>query len=139
MKGLNNLAWDEDRAADLKPTGYKCPSCNMVSWNADGFETEKFCPFCSDALPRYVTQVSPERMIMLDVTDQSKIEKQFNHSTRRNEVIAAKQEEVPSPFTLEFFMVQGSGFICMAYLKDDGKWRGAFDNRELPGAIRVLE
>ena len=78
-------------------------------------------------------------MIMMDATDQSKIEKQFNHSPRRNEVMAAEQEKASSPFTLEFFMVQGSGFICMAYLKDDGKWRGAFDNRELPGAIRVLE
>jgi hypothetical protein len=44
-----------------------------------------------------------------------------------------------SPFILEFFMVQGSGFRCMAYRNDDGKWRGAFDNEELPGAIRVLE
>ena len=43
-----------------------------------------------------------------------------------------------SPFILEFFMVQGSGFRCMAYRNDDGKWRGAFDNEELPGAIRVL-
>ncbi|HTV41205.1 MAG TPA: hypothetical protein VMF08_11560 [Candidatus Sulfotelmatobacter sp.] len=44
-----------------------------------------------------------------------------------------------SPFILEFFMVQGSGFRCMAYRNDDGKWRGAFDNEVLPGAIRVLE
>ena len=44
-----------------------------------------------------------------------------------------------SPFVHEFFMVQGSGFRCMAYRNRDGKWRGAFDNEELPGAIRVLE
>jgi hypothetical protein len=43
-----------------------------------------------------------------------------------------------SPFLVEFFMVQGIGFQCMAYRNSDGKWRGAFDNRELPGAIRVL-
>jgi hypothetical protein len=44
-----------------------------------------------------------------------------------------------SPFLVEFFMVQGIGFQCMAYRNSDGKWRGAFDNRELPGAIRVLD
>ena len=130
---------DEDQAMDLKLTGYKCPSCTMVAWHNDSDEIEILCPFCSSALPHYVAQISPERMIMMDTTDQSKIEKQFSHSPRRNEVMAGEREEVPSPFTLEFFMVQGSGFICMAYLKDDGKWRGAFDNRELPGAIRVLE
>ncbi|HEX3628422.1 MAG TPA: hypothetical protein VH280_23690 [Verrucomicrobiae bacterium] len=43
-----------------------------------------------------------------------------------------------SPFVLEFFMVQGSGFRCMAYRNQDGKWRGAFDDEVLPGAIRVL-
>ncbi|HXC35806.1 MAG TPA: hypothetical protein VNV43_08020 [Candidatus Acidoferrales bacterium] len=43
-----------------------------------------------------------------------------------------------SPFLLEFFMVQGSGFRCMAYRNREGKWRGAFDDEELPGAIRVL-
>ncbi|HEY1789248.1 MAG TPA: hypothetical protein VGJ73_13905 [Verrucomicrobiae bacterium] len=44
-----------------------------------------------------------------------------------------------SPFLIEFFMVQGVGFQCMAYRNSDGKWRSAFDNRELPGAIRVLD
>ena len=44
-----------------------------------------------------------------------------------------------SPFVQEFFMVQGTGFRCMAYRNPDGKWRGAFDNAELPGAVRVLE
>jgi hypothetical protein len=44
-----------------------------------------------------------------------------------------------SPFLVEFFMVRGVGFQCMAYRNSDGKWRGAFDNRELPGSIYVLE
>ncbi|HEX3624541.1 MAG TPA: hypothetical protein VH280_03855 [Verrucomicrobiae bacterium] len=48
-------------------------------------------------------------------------------------------KDATSPFLVEFFMVQGMGFQCMAYRNADGKWRGAFDNRELPGAIRVLE
>ena len=45
----------------------------------------------------------------------------------------------PSPFLVEFFMVQGVGFKCMAYRNGDGKWRTAFDDIELPGTIRVLE
>lgn len=44
-----------------------------------------------------------------------------------------------SPFLVEFFMVRGVGFQCMAYRNSDGKWRGAFDNRELPGTIHVLD
>ena len=47
--------------------------------------------------------------------------------------------DATSPFLIEFFMVRGTGFQCMAYRNSDGKWRGAFDNRELPGAIHVLE
>jgi hypothetical protein len=50
----------------------------------------------------------------------------------------AGQDEV-SPFLVEFFMVQGVGFKCMAYMGFDGHWHGAFDNRVLPGNIRVLE
>lgn len=52
---------------------------------------------------------------------------------------ALMADEAASPFLVEFFMVQGVGFQCMAYRNSDGKWRGAFDNRELPGAIHVLE
>lgn len=48
-------------------------------------------------------------------------------------------EEEPSPFIREFFLVQGIGFRCMAYRGSEGKWRGAFSNEELPGPIRVLE
>jgi len=52
---------------------------------------------------------------------------------------AGEGGERTSPFLLEFFMVQGTGFRCMAYRNDDGKWRSAFDHRELSGTIRVLE
>ncbi|HUA66420.1 MAG TPA: hypothetical protein VME24_11265 [Alphaproteobacteria bacterium] len=51
----------------------------------------------------------------------------------------AAAEDAASPFLVEFFMVQGVGFQCMAYRNSDGTWRSAFDNRLLPGAIRVLE
>lgn len=66
----------------------------------------------------------------------------------RNEILQNNQtifnDRMPgegwaSPFILEFFMVQGRNFRCMAYRNHDGKWRGAFDHEELPGAIRVLE
>ena len=43
-----------------------------------------------------------------------------------------------SPFIFEFFLVQGISFRCMAYRDNDGKWRGAFNNMELPGAVRIL-
>jgi len=58
--------------------------------------------------------------------------------TSRREAISAVQD-ANSPFLIEFFMVQGMGFRCMAYRNQDGKWRGAFDNVELPGTIRVME
>ena len=45
----------------------------------------------------------------------------------------------PSPFIVEFFMVQGTGFRCMAYCDQDGKWRDAFNNDELFGAVTILE
>jgi len=69
--------------------------------------------------------------------DQPESEMVLADSVRQNGREPA--QEGTSPFVLEFFMVQGTGFICMAYKKDDGKWRGAFDNKELPGAVRVLE
>jgi hypothetical protein len=57
--------------------------------------------------------------------------------SRREMMNAALDAE--SPFLVEFFMVQGMGFKCMAYRNQDGKWRGAFDNEELPGKIQILE
>jgi hypothetical protein len=47
--------------------------------------------------------------------------------------------DAESPFLVEFFLVQGRGFKCMAYRAIDGKWHGAFDNEELPGSVRILE
>ncbi|MDR3458134.1 MAG: hypothetical protein P4N60_11850 [Verrucomicrobiae bacterium] len=44
-----------------------------------------------------------------------------------------------SPFTVEFFWVQGIGFRCMAYQDQAGKWYEAFCNWALPGPIRILE
>lgn len=44
-----------------------------------------------------------------------------------------------SPFVIEFFMVEGLGFRCMAYRDNDGKWRDAFKHYELHGDIQILE
>jgi hypothetical protein len=44
-----------------------------------------------------------------------------------------------TPFLLEFQMVQGTGFRCMAYQDEDGKWRDALNNEELFGEIKILE
>jgi hypothetical protein len=43
-----------------------------------------------------------------------------------------------SPFLVEFFMVQGIGFRCMAYRDAEGRWRTAFEHEELTGSIQVL-
>ncbi len=58
---------------------------------------------------------------------------------RRKLVSKVKTQEESSPFIVEFFMVQGIGYRCMAYCDEDGKWRNAFNNGELYGDIRILE
>ena len=50
----------------------------------------------------------------------------------------ARQQDGESPFLVEFFMVQGSGFKCMAYCDGNGMWHEAFGHIILPGKIRVL-
>jgi hypothetical protein len=51
----------------------------------------------------------------------------------------ADEYDGTSPFLVEFFMVQGVGFQCMAYRDFQGKWHHAFNNKELPGRVDVLE
>jgi hypothetical protein len=57
-----------------------------------------------------------------------------NHS-----LIPAEENEPASPFVREFFLVLCTGFVGMAYRNADGKWCGAFDHRELPNDVWVLE
>jgi len=52
---------------------------------------------------------------------------------------AAEVYDEPSPFIIEFVMVQCGNFTTMAYRDKDGRWRGAFNNSELHGLVRVLE
>jgi hypothetical protein len=53
--------------------------------------------------------------------------------------LMAEARSEASPFTIEFYWVQGIGFRCMAYQDQAGKWYEAFCNWALPGPIRVLE
>jgi hypothetical protein len=58
---------------------------------------------------------------------------------QKNEMTSATESRnSDSPFVFEFFLVQGASFRCMAYQDNDGKWRAAFNNQELPGTVRVL-
>ena len=44
-----------------------------------------------------------------------------------------------SPFLIEFFVVQGPNFRCVAYCDQEGCWHNAFNNEELFGDIQILE
>ena len=44
----------------------------------------------------------------------------------------------PSSTLLEFFLVQGMGFRCVAYRDRHGQWRDALNNQELLGEISVV-
>jgi hypothetical protein len=115
----------------LNLVSYSCPSCRMVTWHARQKKQEILCPFCWEGLPGYVTKVSAERMVASNKA-------QFTDSTwQRNR--ETEEEWGVSPFVLEFFMVQGAGFQCMAYRNGDGKWHEAFNNQELPGVVHLLE
>jgi hypothetical protein len=96
----------------------ECPACKMFSWQKSQSSEQRVCPFCSGVQPDYVTRIAPEPVMTCEG--------------------APGGCDGVSPFEMEFFMVQGSGFRCMAYRNQNGKWRGAFDDEELPGAIRVL-
>lgn len=54
-------------------------------------------------------------------------------------LVAANEPAQTSPFILEFFMVQGPGFRCMAYCGADARWHSAFNGEELHGDIRILQ
>ena len=46
--------------------------------------------------------------------------------------------ETESPFLVEFMMVQCFGRNLMAYLDENGKWREAYNNVELPEPARIF-
>jgi len=49
------------------------------------------------------------------------------------------QKPAERPFLIEFFMVEGADFRCMAYRDQAGCWRNAFNHVELPGKIHIWE
>jgi hypothetical protein len=51
----------------------------------------------------------------------------------------ATGQKRPSPFIIRFVMVQGVNFTCMAYRDENGRWRNAQNNDELPQPVRVLK
>jgi len=60
------------------------------------------------------------------------------HRRRTKSRCLSLNKDDRSPFLVEFVMVQGVGFVCMAYRDEDGKWRNAYSNDELPQPVRVL-
>jgi hypothetical protein len=138
MSHLQSTHADEDQAEILGLVSCRCPACRMVTWHSRPLNQEIFCPFCSEALPAYVTKLSPEKVVADDETRPSPTRRLTADYPRRRH-LGSPDEGVGSPFVLEFFMVQGIGFQCMAYRNGDGKWHEAFNDRELPGVLRVLE
>lgn len=102
----------------------ECPTCKMLYWHKGRSKERRVCPFCSSGQPDYLTRIVPEPVLVREAV--------------RDEGAPSGECDGLCPFVLEFFMVQGNGFRCMAYRNSDGKWRGAFDGEELPGAVRVL-
>jgi hypothetical protein len=105
----------------------------MLFWHKSHSRDLKICPFCSSAQPDYVTRLVPQALAISESQPQS-----MSFFSDIEEAGPSGECDGISPFELEFFMVQGCGYRCMAYRNADGKWRGAFDGEELPGAIRVL-
>ena len=54
-------------------------------------------------------------------------------------LVAAETPADTSPFIVEFFMVRGPGFRCMAYCGADARWHNAFNDEELFGDIQILD
>lgn len=43
-----------------------------------------------------------------------------------------------SPQLIQFEMVQGPGYRCVAYCDENGQWQNAHNNEELFGNIQIL-
>jgi len=51
---------------------------------------------------------------------------------------SAAVKDSECPFIIEFVMVEGINFKCMAYQDKNETWRNAYNNAELIEPIRVL-
>ncbi len=124
INGLRKSASHENSSEGSELVACECPTCKMLHWHKSASKERRTCPFCSSAQPSYLIRIVPEPVLVRE--------------TLPEEASPSGEYDGLCPFDLEFFMVQGNGFRCMAYRNMDGKWRGAFDGEELPGAVRVL-
>jgi hypothetical protein len=129
-----NVKRSQSKVPEL--AAYTCPSCHRLVWGERNKETKVSCPFCSSGLPTYLNKVTPTKMIMRNERPQDH-HVMVNDANRQSTALT-EEAGWTSPFIHEFFLVQGSGFRCMAYRNDDGKWRGAFSDEVLQGSVRVL-
>ena len=53
-------------------------------------------------------------------------------------LVTTEKQADASPFIIEFFMVRGPGYRCMAYCGADARWHNAFNHEELFGDIQIL-
>jgi hypothetical protein len=63
----------------------------------------------------------------------------MTNALEKNGQKPVEEKNTASPFVREFFLVQCTEFVGMAYRNGDGKWYGAFDHRELPDDVWVVE
>lgn len=52
---------------------------------------------------------------------------------------STEQKEKDLPPVGQEVLVQCSSFKCVGYRDSEGKWRDAFDGRELPKVIQIIE
>ena len=124
INGIKHRALRQHSADGFDLIACECPTCKMLHWHESRSKERRVCPFCSAGQPDYVSRTVPEPVPVRE--------------TVWDETVPSGESDGFCPFVLEFFMVQGNGFRCMAYRNADGKWRGAFDDEVLHGAVRVL-
>jgi len=54
-------------------------------------------------------------------------------------VVAVKKAAAKPPFIIQFFVVQGINFRCLACCGQQGTWHDAINQEELCGDIRIFE
>lgn len=59
-------------------------------------------------------------------------------TTTSDRVFAAKQPNNAKSLVMQFLLVQGINFRCVAFCDQQGRWRDAFNREELFGDIHIL-
>jgi hypothetical protein len=60
-------------------------------------------------------------------------------TTECNPAVSTDRSTDTLPALVDFVVVQGIGFRCVAYRDAEGCWHNAFNNEELFGEIHILE